>query len=58
MRPVNLIIMQNTSSAFKDLDAKIYEFDLKGSIQGRRTHFNEESQEKCKTLKDLNFLEI
>ena len=56
LRPINLIIMQNTS-CLKNKKLKLYEFDLKGSLYGRRTPIKAK-KDKNKTLKDLNFLEI
>lgn len=48
---IDLIIMQN-SSKFISNNKKIYEFDIKGSIIGRK------NMKKSGTLKDLNLLEI
>jgi len=41
----------------KNKKHKLYEFDLKGSLKGRRTTIKTKN-DKNNTLKDLNFLEI
>ena len=56
LRPINLIIMQNTA-CLRNAKKKLYEFDLKGSMYGRRTPIKNKHDKK-NTLKDLNFIEI
>lgn len=54
---IDLIIMQNTSLVHNK-NARTLEFDLKGSLKGRKTQFNPYAPKTQKTLKDLNYLEI
>ena len=61
LSPINLIIMQNTA-VLQNSFGKDFEFDLKGSLVGRRAPYNLRNpntrKERNKTLKDANFLEI
>ena len=53
--------MQNTTNLF-DSTQQDFEFDLKGSLHGRRTPHNilnkNIKEERKKTLKEWNYLEI
>ena len=56
LREIDIIIMQNTSKLVNK-NAKKFEFDIKGSLVGRKTEVDPRSND-IKTLKDMNLLEI
>jgi len=59
LTPIDLMIMQNTA-ILGNKKCGDKEFDLKGSLVGRKTQCNLEDPDTMlkKTLKDINFLEI
>lgn len=54
---VDIIIMQNTAN-LHNKKKKLYSFDLKGSLVGRRTPCKSRKDYKNELLKDVNFLEL
>ena len=54
---VDIIIMQNTARLFNK-HKKLEQFDLKGSLIGRRVKIRSINQIRKSLLKDMNFLEL